>query len=123
MIVFGLFMAGALKLAWLQRDLRFHIDIKGGRPLGAYFIGVAFAFGWAPCIGPVLGAILTVSAVAATVSRRHRAARRLLAGPGAAFPRNRDIHHRLLAWLKSVRRIGRWLQVGAGRRWFSWAWP
>ena len=67
-IIFGLFMIGMLKLPWLQRDLRFHGNIKGARPLGAYLIGLAFAFSWSPCIGPVLGVILTVSAVAATVS-------------------------------------------------------
>ncbi len=46
-ILFGLFMAGALRLPWLQRDLRFHVDIKGGRPLGAYLIGVARMVGTA----------------------------------------------------------------------------
>ncbi|HKB54651.1 MAG TPA: cytochrome c biogenesis protein CcdA, partial [Ramlibacter sp.] len=67
-IVFGLFMLGVLKLPWLQHDLRFHGDVKGARPLAAYLIGLAFAFGWSPCIGPVLGVILTVSAATATVS-------------------------------------------------------
>src|SRR5918996_2235861 len=67
-IAFGLFMMGLLRLPWFQRDLRFHTTIPGGRPLGAYMLGLAFAFGWTPCIGPVLGAILTVSAVSTTVS-------------------------------------------------------
>ncbi|MHB8666020.1 MAG: cytochrome c biogenesis CcdA family protein [Burkholderiales bacterium] len=106
-ILFGLFMAGALKFAWLERDLRVHADIKGGRPLGAYLIGVAFAFGWAPCIGPVLGAILTISAVAATVSSGTALLAAYSLGLGLPFDQ-------LLGWLKSVRRIGRWLQVGAG---------
>jgi cytochrome c-type biogenesis protein len=113
-IVFGLFMAGALKLAWLQRDLRFHVDIKGGRPLGAYLVGVAFALGWAPCIGPVLGAILTVSAVAATVSSGTALLAAYSLGLGLPFLATAIYTDRLLAWLKSVRRIGRWLQVGAG---------
>jgi len=113
-IVFGLFMAGALKLAWLQRDLRFHVDIRGGRPLGAYLIGVAFAFGWAPCIGPVLGAILTVSAVAATVSSGTALLAAYSLGLGLPFLATAVYTDKLLAWLKSARRIGRWLQVGAG---------
>lgn len=61
-LVFGLHMAGVLPIAWLQREVRFHTDIKGGRHVGAVLMGIAFAFGWTPCIGPILGAILTMSA-------------------------------------------------------------
>lgn len=61
--LFGLLMLGMLRRAsWLQRDLRFHPRIVGGSPLPAYVLGIAFGFGWTPCIGPVLGAILTISA-------------------------------------------------------------
>src|SRR5438874_7890669 len=63
----GLFMIGLAEIPWLQREFRMHVDLGGGRPLAAYVIGIAFAFGWTPCIGPVLGAILTTSAVSATV--------------------------------------------------------
>ena len=113
-IVFGLFMTGALKLAWLQRDLRVHVDIKGGRPLGAYLIGVAFAFCWAPCIGPVLGAILTISAVAATVSSGTTLLAAYSLGLGLPFLATAIYTDRLLIWLKSARQFGRWLQFGAG---------
>lgn len=67
-ILFGLVALGALTPFWLQRDLRFAVSRAGGRPAGAYVLGMAFAFGWTPCIGPILGAILTVSAASATVS-------------------------------------------------------
>lgn len=67
-ILFGLLMLGFLRPAWLQRDFRFHTTIPGGRPFSAYILGLAFAFGWTPCIGPILGAILTVNAVSATVA-------------------------------------------------------
>jgi cytochrome c-type biogenesis protein len=56
-------MLGAWRwVPWLQRDLRPHLRLAGGNPLAAYVIGMAFAFGWTPCIGPVLGAILAFSA-------------------------------------------------------------
>ncbi len=113
-IVFGLFMVGALKPTWLQRDLRFHVDIKGGRPLGAYLIGLAFAFGWAPCIGPVLGAILTFSAVAATMSGGVALLAVYSLGLGVPFLATAVFTGALLKWLKPVRRLGRWLQVVAG---------
>lgn len=62
--VFGLFMLGGTKwLTFLQRDFRFHVGAPAARPLSAFILGIAFAFGWTLCIGPVLGAILTVSAV------------------------------------------------------------
>lgn len=61
-IVFGLFAAGILKWRWLQRDFRFHGEIKGGRAASAGLLGIAFGFGWTPCIGPILGSILTVAA-------------------------------------------------------------
>jgi cytochrome c-type biogenesis protein len=64
-ILFGLFTAGLLRPAWLQRELRWHGDPPGQGPVAAYLLGTAFAFGWTPCIGPVLGAILAVTASSA----------------------------------------------------------
>lgn len=113
-IVFGLFMLGMLKLPWLQRDLRIHADIKGARPLGAYLIGLAFAFGWTPCIGPVLGVILTISAVSATVSNGIALLSAYSLGLGVPFLATALFTDALLKWLKSMRRAGRWLQIGAG---------
>ncbi|GJL82692.1 MAG: cytochrome C biogenesis protein CcdA [marine bacterium B5-7] len=61
-IVFGLFMMGLLRLGWFARDMRFHGIISGkGGAFAAGTLGVAFAFGWTPCIGPILGAILMVA--------------------------------------------------------------
>ena len=66
--VFGLFMMDLLRLRWLLRDVRFHRRVPGGaRPVAAYVLGLSFAFGWTPCIGPVLGAILAVSATSLSV--------------------------------------------------------
>ena len=62
-IIFGVFMTGLIKIRWLHRDVRFHGAIRGARPLTAFALGLAFAFGWTPCIGPILGAILTISAI------------------------------------------------------------
>ncbi|MGY6549344.1 MAG: cytochrome c biogenesis CcdA family protein [Roseinatronobacter sp.] len=60
---------GFLSSAFLSRDLRFDAGDRGGSAFGAYVLGLAFAFGWTPCIGPVLGAILTLAATEATVTR------------------------------------------------------
>jgi cytochrome c-type biogenesis protein len=62
-IAFGLVMLGLWRwLPWLARDMRPHPRLRGGNPFAAFVLGLAFAFGWTPCIGPVLGAILAVSA-------------------------------------------------------------
>ncbi|MBO6690046.1 MAG: cytochrome c biogenesis protein CcdA [Henriciella sp.] len=66
-ILFGLVMMGVFRLNFMNRDSRFNLDIPGGRSLGAYALGLAFAFGWTPCIGPILGAILTLSASSANL--------------------------------------------------------
>ena len=113
-MIFGLFMMGLLKLSWMQRDLRFHGNIKGARPLGAYLIGLAFAFGWTPCIGPVLGVILTLSAVTATVSSGVALLGVYSLGLGIPFVATAMFTDAFLAWRKPIARIGRPLQIGAG---------
>ncbi len=66
-IVMGLNFLGVFRIGFLAREARFQ---GGGKPAtlpGAYLMGLAFAFGWTPCIGPVLGAILGVAASRETV--------------------------------------------------------
>jgi cytochrome c-type biogenesis protein len=61
-IVLGLHFVGVFRFAMLQREARFHIESRPAGLIGAYVIGLAFAFGWTPCVGPVLAAILFVAA-------------------------------------------------------------
>lgn len=68
-IGFGLHFLRVLPVAMLYREARFHANVKGGVSLvGAYVMGLAFAFGWTPCIGPVLATVLTVAANEASLS-------------------------------------------------------
>ena len=61
-ILFGLHLTGIFKIKALYTDARLH-SVKGGStPWGAFVIGFAFAFGWTPCVGPVLTVILTLAA-------------------------------------------------------------
>lgn len=57
-IFFGLFVAGFFQMNFLQRDKRFHLSGKPTGYLGSVVVGTAFAAGWTPCIGPILGTIL-----------------------------------------------------------------
>ena len=59
----GLVQMGLLRVAPLMRDLRFRPPAEGGGPLSATLIGIAFGFGWTPCIGPVLAGVLTAAAL------------------------------------------------------------
>ncbi len=113
-IIFGLFLTGLLNFSWLQRDLRFHANLRGGRPLAAYLLGLAFAFGWTPCIGPILGAILTVSAVSGTVSSGIALLSVYSLGLGVPFLLAAVFTGAFLGRMKAMRRIGRPLQIGAG---------
>ncbi|MDP2167055.1 MAG: cytochrome c biogenesis protein CcdA [Thermodesulfovibrionales bacterium] len=57
-IVFGLFIAGFLKLDFLMKEKKFHLHGRPAGYAGAFLIGMTFAAGWTPCIGPILGSIL-----------------------------------------------------------------
>lgn len=113
-IAFGLFMTGLFNLRWLQREFRFHANIPGGRPAGAYVLGLAFAFGWTPCIGPVLGAILTVSAASATVSQGIALLAIYSLGLGLPFLMAAVFTGTFLIRMRGMRRFGRPLQILAG---------
>jgi cytochrome c-type biogenesis protein len=113
-IVFGIFTLGLFGLPWLQRDFRFHLDLPGGRPAAAYVLGLAFAFGWTPCIGPILGTILTTSAVSATAAQGVGLLAVYSLGLGLPFLAAAAFTDALLAQLHWLRRAGRSLQIGAG---------
>lgn len=68
-VVFGLNFLGLLRLPLLGREARLEAHATAGTGLGAYLFGLAFAFGWTPCIGPVLGAILALAAQEGSVER------------------------------------------------------
>jgi cytochrome c-type biogenesis protein len=76
--------------------------------------GLLTAFGWSSCIGPVLGVILTMSAAAATVSNGVALLGAYSLGLGIPFVATALFTGAMLKRLKSMRRSGRWLQVGAG---------
>jgi cytochrome c-type biogenesis protein len=66
-IIFGLHLTGILKIKALYADKRLH-DVKGGSSaVGSFAVGFAFAFGWTPCIGPILATILVLAGAQGTV--------------------------------------------------------
>jgi cytochrome c-type biogenesis protein len=68
-MVFGLYLLGVFNLGLLARDTRLHLANKPIGYLGTLLVGIAFGAGWSPCIGPILGAILTLAASEASLAR------------------------------------------------------
>ncbi|MCV2881069.1 cytochrome c biogenesis CcdA family protein [Actibacterium sp. XHP0104] len=102
-MVFGAHFVGAIRIPFLNREARIDAGDKGGSAFGAYVLGLAFAFGWTPCIGPQLGAIISMAASEANVARGTLLLGVYAAGLGipfllvaAFFPRLSGV----MAWMK-----------------------
>jgi len=68
-VVFGLYIAGVLKIGVLGRTAQLQVREKPAGYLGSLAVGITFAIGWTPCVGPILGAILSLAGTAETVQR------------------------------------------------------
>jgi cytochrome c-type biogenesis protein len=68
-LIFACHFLGIFRIPILDREARLDAGDRGGSALGAYVLGLAFAFGWTPCIGPQLGAILSIAAQEGSLSR------------------------------------------------------
>jgi len=113
-ILFGVYLMGLFRIPFLEREIRFVSRTAGGHPASALLLGTAFAFGWTPCIGPVLGTILTMSANANEVSVGVVLLTFYSLGLGLPFLVAAAFTGVFLHSLKSIRRIGRPFQFVAG---------
>lgn len=113
-ILFGLFMLGFANARFLNRDFRFHLSIPGGSPTSSYVLGLAFGFGWTPCIGPILGAILTASAASATLSDGIFLLAIYSTGLGVPFVLTAGFVEKFTRRIKAIGKIGRTLYRVAG---------
>jgi len=68
-VVFGLYIAGLLNIGLFARTQQWQIREKPAGYVGSFLVGVTFAIGWTPCVGPILGAILSLAGTAETVQR------------------------------------------------------
>lgn len=67
-ILFGLFMLNVLKIPFLMREKKFKTPalFERGKPINSFILGTAFAFGWTPCVGPILGSVLLLASTSTT---------------------------------------------------------
>ncbi|GGG52435.1 cytochrome C biogenesis protein CcdA [Caldovatus sediminis] len=111
----GLVQMGLLRLPVpLLRDLRLRPALEGGTPGQAALVGVAFGFGWTPCIGPVLAAVLAAAATSATAAGGVALLAAYAAGLGVPFLLAALYLPELLGRARRAARLGLWLQRGAG---------
>ena len=68
-MILGAHFIGIFRIGFLDREMRVDAGDRGGSAFGAYLLGLAFAFGWTPCLGPILGAILGLAASEADAGR------------------------------------------------------
>src|SRR5690606_39540821 len=66
-VLFGLHFLGVLRIPLIYREARLQADNRGASLAGAFVMGLAFAFGWTPCIGPILATVLTLAASEASL--------------------------------------------------------
>lgn len=111
----GLVVMGVVRTPmWVQKYYRFNPDSANGRPLSAIVLGMAFGFGWTPCIGPVLGSILALGATVDTVGQGTLLLGVYALGLGVPFLLAAFFMTPFLRRLGTLRRAGRYLQLITG---------
>ena len=104
LIVFGLYMAGLLRIGALDRERRLHLSDKPLGYFGTVLVGVSFGAGWTPCLGPVLGGILAYTSSVADLQRGLLLLTAYSLGLGVPFILSALMVDRFLGWFQRVRR-------------------
>ena len=113
--LFGIVMlVGVERIPFLRRDAHIQVHAATRNPASALLLGIAFGFGWTPCIGPILGVILTAAAVSESASAGMRLLGAYSAGLGVPFLVTAVFLHELAGRWRLMRRLGRPLMVVAG---------
>ena len=112
-IAFGLHFLGVLRIPLLAREWRFQAGRVGGA-LGPFILGLGFAFGWAPCIGPQLGAILALAASAESAGRGAMLLATYAFGLGIPFIIAAIFVQRSLKFFNAVRGRMRHVEIAIG---------
>lgn len=114
LILFGLHTMGWFKIPLLYREARFHPTQRPAGLIGAYVIGLAFAMGWTPCVGPILATILTVAAATDSVTQGSLLLAVYAAGIGLPFLAAALAARPFLAFIARFRRHVVWVERATG---------
>jgi cytochrome c-type biogenesis protein len=113
-VIFGLHMMGVFRIGWLYTEKRVQTAKKPTGPLGALLVGVAFAFGWTPCIGPILAGILAIAAAQERVGEGVRLLAVYSLGLGVPFIATSLAVNHFFAAFARVRRFYHAIEVASG---------
>ena len=113
-IVFGLYAMGILKFRFMQMDQRVHLDRKPIGYLGSVLVGMAFAAGWTPCIGPILGGILGMAATQGDVGQGMALLGAYSAGLAVPFLAAAWAMEAFLDWFQKFRKYLPWVMRASG---------
>lgn len=113
-ILFGVHMTGIIRIPLLYREARFNTIDKPRNWFGAYVIGVAFGFGWTPCIGPILGTILAIAASESSLSYGVSLLSVYALGLGIPFLLAAFAINPFLGFMRKFKRYFRAMEIGTG---------
>ena len=113
-LIFGLHFLGVFRIGLLDREARLDAGERGGSALGAYVLGLAFAFGWTPCIGPQLGAVLSLAAQEGSVQRGTLLLGVYAAGLGIPFLLAALFIERAMGVMQRLKRHMKWIERAMG---------
>lgn len=113
-IIFGLHTMGVLRIEWLYQEKRVQTSKRPAGPFGAMIVGIAFAFGWTPCIGPILAGILAVAAGQETVGAGVRLLSAYSLGLGVPFLATALAIDRFFAAFAKIRRYYHMIEIVSG---------
>jgi cytochrome c-type biogenesis protein len=113
-IVFGLVCLGAFRFSFLLQERRFHLQDRPLGYLGSVVVGMAFAAGWTPCIGPILGGILGLASASDTLGRGMALLGAYSLGLAVPFLLAAWAVDRFLAWFQRFRRYLPWVMRVSG---------
>lgn len=113
-VVMGLYIAGILKIGFLSQEKRLHLQNKPAGLLGSFLVGTAFAAGWTPCIGPVLGSILLYASTANSVTSGIELLTAYALGLGIPFLITSLAINTALSYFRKINRYMRVMSVVSG---------
>lgn len=113
-ILFGLHLTGLVPIKALYRERRVQVGTRPMSLLGAFVIGVAFAIGWTPCVGPILGSILALAATQQSIGNGVALLAVYSLGLGLPFIAAGVAINSLLGLFKRVKRWARAIEIGTG---------